>query len=259
MLFNGKFIQIREYNKFFRDVTLFLLDNFDIEKHNNSVIILGEYIFKDMQTIRLENPGKKIIIYQLEQLIERSWHNNHGIINNLKKADEVWEYDLQNSHILDSLNIKNTFIPLRYSKSLDLKLNDESKDIDVLFYGFLNHRRLNILEPLQSKNYNGISIVYVYGLYLDKLDEYIKRSKIILNMHAFDNGIQEQVRMLRPICNGKMVISEKSPNNYFGDCIKEFDSIDGLNNLIHYYLDDDKYLEFGSTAYKKFKGVSNET
>jgi hypothetical protein len=251
----GKYITIFELNEYFSDVTRMVLEYYDIEKYSDSVVILGLYIFKTMGEIRAMYPDKRIVIFQLESLVSGNWHgdNCHYLVHRVRLADEVWEYDLQNSQILSSFGVNNTVIPFRYTESLDVCLDKSACDIDVLFYGFLNQRRINILHPVQSALYGKSSIVTAFGISGYDLDTFISRSKIILNMHAFDGQVQEQVRIIRPVCNGKMVLSEDSKNNYFGESIVEFDSVPSLIDKIKYYLEGNRYRHFGYEAKRKFR------
>ena len=257
-LIKGKYLSIHEHNICFRDVSLFILEHLDTPDRSNSIVVLGSYIFYPTDYFRGLYPNKKIIIYQLEQIVQFNWHNN-DYLNWIGESDEVWEYDIYNSAVLTERNIKHSMMDFRYCKSLDKSLNDTNEyDIDVLFYGFMNHRRLNIIEPLQQNNYGRLRFVYAFGIDTDELDKYIKRSKIILNIHAFDENRQEKVRMLRPLCNGKMIISEHSQPSFFSDYIKEFSSVPMMNDLIWEYLKLDKFKEFGEQARNKFKNKNSD-
>lgn len=252
---SGEFIVVYEFNKYFSDVTEFVFSHYDRPEYKDSAVVLGVYQFKSLAEIRSVLPRKKIIVFQLESLTSCNHltPDNKAIIHNIRTADEVWEYDPANSQILTDAGIPNKLIPFRYTESLDVELDKSECNIDLLFYGFLNHRRVNILAPMQARFYNRRSFVFVYGITGEELDKYIARSKIILNMHAFDDQAQEQVRMLRPVCNGKMVISEHSKHNMYGDAIIEFDSIDSLVSSVDFYLQNDRYKSFGANAREVFK------
>jgi len=249
----GKNVTICELNVFFGDVTTFLLEHFDTPEYADALIVLGAYLYQPVSQIRSTYPNKRIIIFQLESLVSENWADAKVNMPNLADADEVWEYDPINSDALTAAGVRNKIVPFSYTKSIDVGLDSGTCDIDVLFYGFLNYRRTNILTPMQSKLYGRRSFVFAFGVHGEKLDHYIRRSKIILNMHAFDDQAQEQVRMLRPICNGKMVLSEHSKFNFYGDAIVEFNSIDSLVRQIDHYVVDDRYREFGLKAREKFK------
>jgi hypothetical protein len=259
---HGRYLTISQYNVFFSDVTAFLLEHHDTPENADAVVILGSYLFTPVARLRLMYPHKRIILFQLESLTSGNWHNWNTptatkIQADLAGADEIWEYDPHNSTALKAAGIENMLKPFAYTKSIDVGLDagldDGECDIDVLFYGFVNHRRVNILHPMQSKLYGRRSFVFAFGVHGAALDHYIRRSKIILTMHAFDEQAQEQVRMLRPICNGKLVLSEHSKFNFYGDAIREFASIDSLVEQIEHYVTADRYKIAGAEAREKFK------
>jgi hypothetical protein len=256
-IINGQHVTIDELNVFFGDVTLFLLEHYDTAEYADAVIVLGTYLRVTMRDLRQKHPGKRIIIFQLESLISQNWSNNQTILTNIVGADEVWEYDPLNSEVLTAAGIRNKVVPFRYTKALDVGLDARECDIDLLFYGFLNARRTVILQPMQARLYGRRSFVFVFGVHGPELDDYIARSKIILNLHAFDGQAQEKVRMLRPVCNGKMVLSETSKADYYKDAICEFPSIDGLVVLLDHYLEHDRYKAFGAAAREKFKRLGD--
>lgn len=251
----GKYVTICEHNVFFADVTTFLLSRYDTPEYADAVVVLGTYLFKPVAQLRQMFPAKRVIVFQLESLTSYNHQttSNQFILDNIRGADEVWEYDLGNSAVLTRAGITNRIVPFAYTEALDVGLDRGECDIDLLFYGFLNHRRVNILAPMQTKIYGRRSFVFAFGVHGEDLDHYIARSKIILNMHAFDDQAQEQVRMLRPICNGKMVLSEHSKHNFYGDAIVEFNSIDSLVRNLDFYLEADRYKSFGASAREIFK------
>ena len=61
------------------------------------VVVLGYHAAPagcTIEHVRADNPGKKIVVYQLEQLYDGSPVINGRCGDWLKKADEVWEFDL---------------------------------------------------------------------------------------------------------------------------------------------------------------------
>lgn len=152
--------------------------------------------------------NKKIIIFNQEPLFaEQRQFVTPAYFKLLKEADEVWDYDEQN-------------ISLIYSYRPDIKLHIlkpykiwpsvyNYKDIDILFYGSLNKHRTDLLDILKKK-YNVKILTDCYNL-----DQYILRSKILLNIHYYyECALQEQARMIRWIGAPCRIISEQSINNY---------------------------------------------
>src|SRR5262249_51468327 len=81
-------------------------------------------------------------------------------------------------------------------------------DIDVLFYGGLEERRVRILDALRRA---GLKVEGLQGVYGKDRDRYIARAKVALNIHVLPTRIFEIVRVSYLLANGKAVVSEWSP------------------------------------------------
>ena len=230
----------------------------DDEKHKNTIIVFGYNRGPSFNDFKELYPDKKIIIYQFEQVYNNlsQWYNpestNSTVIartNQLKdwfsNVDEIWDYDINNLIFLKNEGYENVkHMPLKYANSLKRINNDVEKDIDVLFYGEINDRRNLILKEL-GKKYK-VEIV-PYGTFKDELYSYVDRSKIILNIHYYSGGIQEQVRLFDLIINNKCVVSEPSKTNYFNDLIVECE-LSTMSTKIDYLLKDDNWRQFDDVS-----------
>ena len=195
----------------------------------------------------VEIPENSIIV-NLEQLSNESvWLNDKYF--DLLKRHEVWDYsDVNIFHFnkRDIINIKK--INIGYSPCLStlksLDLSNINKDIDVLFYGCMNERRINIYNLL-SKNHN-INVVFKNNVYGKDRDQLIARSKIVLNVHFYDSKILEIIRISHLLANNTFVISEdggdldinKKEYEYWNDAVI-FVKYDNLVDTIIKYLKDD--------------------
>ena len=103
-------------------------------------------------------------------------------------------------------NIK--FCGIGYEDSLTKipQLSEDKKDIDVLFYGSMNERRKKVLDQLSA---NGLNVVVLFGKYGSERDEYIARSKIIINIHYYEAKVFEIVRTSYLLANKCFVVSEE--------------------------------------------------
>lgn len=192
----------------------------------NAVIVLGYQIapFTYAQ-YKSKHPRERVIVYQMEQLFKGSkWLNRHTL-DWLKQADEVWDYDLENIQMLSMYGVKAQYKPMVYTNALKYTLPQVEKDIDVLFYGCMTNRRVMLLQAWTSMSMYHATTFIATGLTDKKLADYINRSKVILNLHAY-NGVnrQEQARIFMPVINGACVVSERSVRNEFGTAIVECDS-----------------------------------
>ena len=223
--YRGQYIIVNELNPFFNHVTRMLQYHFDRPEYENHVFILGTYVYWPASLCESEYPGKTCIFYNLEPLREGAdgWQSAASIVANLSGAQHVWDQDAASAQFLASKGILVERIqPMLYTPSLREVPNVPDKDIDVLFYGYVNERRFPILRALEPLFYNRHSLVWLYGVGYDKLIGYLARTKIVLNLHVSDNlQQQEQVRIFYPLINGICVVSEPSETNHFGNAIIE--------------------------------------
>lgn len=252
----GQHILIHRVDAFgFADVATMLLEHFDRAEHAGKVFILGDYIFHPVSYFRQLYPGRRIVIYQLEQMVgSETWHSTPQIIAHLRGADEIWDLDPLNATFLTWQGILvNRIVPMRFTQALLRIPLEPEPTIDVLFYGYMNERRFAIVHELERWLYNRTRLVWLYGIQGRELDRYIANSRIILNLHAFEPwNRQEQVRIFYPLINGRMVVSEPSEFNAFGDCIVEAPSKD-LAAVLHFWLAEDRWRSKGLAGQEEFR------
>jgi len=81
------------------------------------------------------------------------------------------------------------------------------KDIDVLFYGSFNERRSAVLDGLRAR---GLRVEAVFGVFGADLDALIARAKVIINIHFYENGHIEIIRLFDLFANSCAVVSESN-------------------------------------------------
>lgn len=190
------------------------------------VVVLGYHAAPagcTIEHVRADNPGKKIVVYQLEQLYDGSPVINGRCGDWLKKADEVWEFDLGNKAYMEKYGFYPKYVPLSFTDRTQVNMRrPEDRDIDILFVGFPSTYRLQMLQLMMSRFQYRFTTILGTGVSGLMLDELISRSKIFLNIHANENyHCQEQVRLFRAVSGGCCVVSERSPFNEFGKSIVE--------------------------------------
>jgi hypothetical protein len=238
----------------------------------NDVLVMAMHHHSTIEQIKISNPNhKKIIIYQLEPLLSKDhWWSEEFIISRIKDADEVWDYDLDNIKILREHGINAKFKPFIYAESLKRVENKEEPDIDVFFYGTPTEHRSKILEIISncgvfnedSPSPSAPCVVTGFNLTKQSLDEFISRSKIIIDLqdnHLFkkspDEFIQKQSRIYYALINNKCVVSEKSKRNYYGDLIIEAEKDDLLEKII-YLLNEDRWKSYSNVS-ERFKNLTH--
>ena len=214
-------------------------ENYEGDEHQDQSLIYGEYVkrpIKDILPLIPKKNNQKIIVYQLEPLVKNHWWSIEQIVRNIRDADEVWDYDLENIEILKNYGIEAKYKPIAYSESLK-KINSINPDIDLLFYGSFTDYRGQFINWFHNKTNSDLfydfKFIWISGITGNTLDHFISRSKIILNLNPYSGDTrQQQTRIFYPLINEKCVVSQGSSINYFGDSILQFDDYDSLNRIL---------------------------
>jgi hypothetical protein len=152
-------------------------------------------------------PGS--IVCNLEQ-ISSPWITP-AYVRLLGQAYQVWDYSPRN---VDALKNKHglanvRYVPIGYAPQMDKQWPASDKDIDVLFYGALNERRKDMLEALDRY---GLKVFALGSMYGARRDAYIRRARIILNVHYYMPATLEVVRLGHLWANRCAVLSERAPD-----------------------------------------------
>ena len=211
-----------------------------------------------MAHFRERYPGSRIIVYQLEQMVGSvTWHSVQRVIDHIRDADEIWDYDPLNATFLSWYGITvDRVVPMLFTERLHrLPLSPDPRT-DVLFGGSLNDRRYQILTDLQRWFYGRVTFAWIFGFNGSDFDRALADAKIVLNLHAFEPWHrQEQTRIFYPLINGRMIVSEASETNVFGDCIVEA-APEHLGETILHWLADDRWRAFGPAAADRYRESS---
>lgn len=137
----------------------------------------------------------------------------------LLRDNYVWDYSLSNLAAYPALGIRQGFhVPLGYEEEADVnlglgdRLSEDELDIDVLFFGGPNARRQAVLDDLASR---GLRVVTNGQTLWEPAyrDQMIRRAKVVLNMHRFDNvRIAEMPRLNMLLRRRKAVVCELYPD-----------------------------------------------
>lgn len=146
-------------------------------------------------------PGS--IIYNLE--------NVPGQVNpSLWSEHEIWDASLRNISRYPT-GLKVTHVPMGYEPSMKRfeRRPPEDRDIDVVFCGYPNERRIAVLDDLRSR---GLRVVVPdYQTWGKERDDIIARARVALDMRYYEDGIFPTLRSLHLVANGMPVIAESSP------------------------------------------------
>jgi len=157
----------------------------------------------------------KLIHYNLEQINQENYHGTSANHLATLRIGKVWDYSQQNIDNLKIYGINAVYVPIGYTPEMTFIDSSGKQDIDVLFYGYETERRINTLNKIRELGLNVVTSNILNptdqpwsNFYRDQL---ISRSKVVLNMHAYDtNTVFEFVRVSHLLANKKAVVSEGS-------------------------------------------------
>lgn len=175
---------------------------FDVAATN---VLLGSHLLSFQQALDIP-PGS--VVYNLEQLGGPSLPQQ---FYEVARRHRVWDYSPQNIKQWNAMGCtqRPVLVPLGYVPELSRIPSSKAQDIDVLFYGSLNQRRIRIVKALQDA---GVTVRTLFGVYGRERDELIARSKLVLNVHFYDAKIFEVVRVSYLLANSKAVVTECCPD-----------------------------------------------
>ncbi|WP_433703813.1 hypothetical protein [Paraburkholderia sacchari] len=162
----------------------------------------------------LLDPGSVLppntIVVNLEQM-RAGWPAQFPHYIELLRRHVVFDYSLSNVERIRELTGNPHVHVLKpgYVPQLTTIEPAGNQDVDVLFYGSLNERRRKILDGLRDA---GLVVQHLMGVYGAARDQWIARSKIVLNVHFYDDKIHEIVRTSWLLANRKAVVSECAPD-----------------------------------------------
>jgi hypothetical protein len=148
------------------------------------------------------------VLYNLEQIVDGAMWVTPKYLDLLSRH-RVWDYSAQNCSILRTRGVREPLhVPLGHAAALE-RIVPAAEDIDVLFYGAYNERRLALLERLSRA---GWKVTRSNGAYGAERDAVVARSRIVLNVHYYEQSRLEVPRCFYLMANGRFVLSETSPD-----------------------------------------------
>lgn len=199
---------------------------YDVARIVGRGIVLGGHLLP-------QDLPPRCIVYNLEQW-RSGWMNS--IYLDLLRQHEVWDYSYDNIEQLKSVGITAKFCGIGYEPCLT-RIAPQEEDVDVLFYGSIFGRRVPILEAVEA---TGLKVKRLFGVYGEERDQWIARSKIVLNLHAYDNAPLEITRLSYLWANKRFIVSEGPVVRPWNECV-----VQGTPSLIPQLCQncvDDKYI-----------------
>lgn len=173
------------------------------EFKGRSPIIFGGNLLPASSVARL--PAHSVVV-NLEQVLPGTEWLFSGDYQHVLRNLPVIDYSSRNRDNLALKGIDNVdVLEIGYHPSLSRVPQTDEKDIDVLFYGSLNQRRIEVLQSLTDA---GLKVVTLFGEFGAKRDVSISRAKVVLNMHFYESGVFEIVRVSYLLANKVCVLTE---------------------------------------------------
>ena len=208
-------------------------------------IILG-YQFLYGQKIPSEY---KCIVYQLEQLSELEGWPLENLETLMSPSCVIWDFSERNIDFLAERGIRAVLKPLGFHQKMFRIKYRQNKDVDILFYGSKNERRMKILNELEQK----FNVKILCGIYGHERDEWIARSKIVLSIYYYQTKLFDDVRIGYLMNNKAFIIIEDSPNKKYDDFLI-YIPYEQLVERCEYYLNNDALrFEKAEQAFQGFR------
>jgi hypothetical protein len=172
-------------------------------------IVLG---FQMMDGAMIDTLPDNTIIYNLEQLANIPTDTMKSCFPAAARRLVIWDYDEKNLDAWREVGSAHepVLLPVGWAPPL-VKIPKRDQDIDVLFYGIPGKTRLGVYWALAQA---GLRSVYICGFYGPQRDEFIARSKIVLNINKYEiSRVFEIVRVSYLLANGKAVVSDIYPES----------------------------------------------
>ena len=175
-------------------------------------IIIGCHLADPSFVSRL--PDSTVVV-NTEQIYAEDRFGWNDIIFTWVRHFETWDYSPQNIAAFEQLGVgKARLLEIGHQPQLNRIPKSADQDIDVLFYGSITDKRQAIFDQLRSE---GLELVTLFGVYGKERDEYISRSKVVLNLHNHAAEIFEVVRVHYLLSNAVAVVSERNPTTSIPD------------------------------------------
>ena len=212
--------------------------------HEAINIVLGSHlIFRDDQTI-IEIPDNSIII-NLERLscIRSAWGDQISAkYMELMKSKKVVDYCESNNSILRSeLNKEAGFLYRPWHDERWAKIPKPiEKEFDLCIIGSITERRQRAVHELRRR---GLSVSANNNLFSSERDNILAKSKIILNIHAYEDANDIELWRINYLASNSLyILSERS-------CFEEGE--EEISNAL-YQCSIDKIAETGENLVKHY-------
>jgi len=195
------------------------------------------------------------IVLNTEQIYEKAFPWTSDLLAWVRSF-ETWDYSERNIEQFGKLGMPDTkFLKIGHHDGLTRIEKSPDPDIDVLFYGSIaTDRRKKILGQIED---SGLKLTTLFGVYAAERDQYIARSKIVLNMHNHASEIFEVVRVHYLLSNAISVVGEvndrTSITDFYADAISGVPYDKLADECLRLVNDDDARNALGQKGYESIR------
>lgn len=187
------------------------------------------------------------VAFQMEQSVSSRWFDKN-YFQILENSYAIFDYSTVNIGYLTANGLHFNqiyFLPISYLQPCGLTTEHIDKEHDVLFYGDINcERRQKFICEIRKHH----QVKVISDLFGDALATEIKKARIVVNIHYYENALLETTRLYECLSLDSLVISEKSSDFDQHSELRtlvdftEIDDIDGMIRRIKYWLSDESRL-----------------
>lgn len=232
-------------------------------KKNEYLMLISPQSTVSLSSLTVLRPNT-YFIYQTEQLNTKEraakFHNNEAMFKLFNNAYQVFDYSRDNMLMYsEKYNKVPMFLPFISGIDADATATDtdttisSNKTIDVLFYGTLNQRRYIIIEVLKQLMPK-LNIVVEEVLFGKQLQEKIKQSKIVLNIHNYEHATLETARIMEAMQYDVHIISEKTHET---ELMASYEDVHFIDELIDYIEKDANNIDINKKHFVNLISIIN--
>ncbi len=147
------------------------------------------------------------VVWNLEQV--GTFHFSPEYVTLLRRC-EVWDYNPVNRDRLSyEYGIRAKLLPMGWVPTLSESPLGLQPDYDVMFVGAQTPKRLHVIDQLRLR---GMNVYFSNACYGPLRNEMHERSRVVLNMHAYDAKVLESVRLVAAMARRRPVVTQMDPD-----------------------------------------------
>ena len=175
------------------------------------------------------------LAFQMEQSVSSRWFTD-AYFQRLHRAAHVFDYSITNIAYLQEHRFpfkQLHYLPVGMLPSINQNQNQSQDfEFDVAFYGDPScERRQLFLQKLSE----GFSVKVISEVFGDELHDLLKKAKIVVNIHYYENALLETTRVYECLSLNKLVVSEQGSDQHEHselENIVDFVGIDDIEAMI---------------------------